>query len=64
MVQSLFLALGATAKKRALKEGEGISDFVRYPRDVADPDKEILCFIERSTRSLRGSITYTRALFE
>ena len=64
MVQGFFFSLGSHRQDTCvLKEGEGISDFVRYPRDVAGPDKEILCFIERSTRNLRGSII-RGALFE
>ena len=38
-----------------LKAGEAISDVVRDPRDVVSPDKELFCFIERSTRNLRRS---------
>ena len=45
-----------------LKAGEAISDVVRDPRDVVSPDKELLCFIERSTRNLKRSII--RGVFE
>ena len=45
-----------------LKAGEAISDVVRDPRDVVSPDKELFCFIERSTRNLRRSTI--RGVFE
>ena len=46
-----------------LKAGEAISDVVRDPRDVVSPDKELFCFIERSTRNLRRSTIWARGLW-
>ena len=62
MVWGFFVPWEPLTETFVLKAGEAVSDVVRDPRDVVSPDKELLCFIERSTRNLKRSII--RGVFE